>query len=121
MRAGDINIAEYRKLLDNRVGLGATVKSLLDSQGFLILKAILHNFKNDVKEKESYQTIHEFRADRKALQIIDGLFGELDALVNNAEQAQAEIQKLIETESPTPSLLTLDGEGSDDGRESTQF
>lgn len=112
-----ISTTKYQKLLENKVGLGTKIKEFLDSEGFLVLRAIFYNFEQDVKNKDAYQSLEDFKADRKALRIVNGLFGELDSMVNNAEQAAAELEKLIATESSTPSLLSLDGEGMEDGQD----
>lgn len=113
IESGNIKTDEYRKLLERKASFGAKIQEFINSDGFKILKAVFYNFEQDVKNKTTYTTLEEFKADRKALEIVQGLFGELDSLVNNAEQAQEHINQLIEAESSTPSLLSLDGEGTD--------
>ena len=114
MDTSTIDIEKVKKILDNRVALGATVRSFIDHAGFQVLKALFYNFKEDIKNKASYTTIHEFRTDRRAIKLVEGLFIELEGMVNDAEQAASELQKVITTESATPSLLSLDGEGLGD-------
>lgn len=117
-KSDTIDVREYQALLERKAQVGDQIRQLLGGDGYLVLKAIIYNFKEDVRQKEDYTTLEDFRADRKALKIIDGLFSELDAMVGDGEQAVAEIQKLIDSEASTPSILSLDGEGTEDGQDS---
>lgn len=116
MDSGKVRVAEMRKVLDNKIALGAAMKQFTEHDGFQVLKALFHNFRMDAVSKR-YSTFKEYEAKMDALDLIDGLFGEIDAMVNDGAQAAEELKKVIDSESSTPSLLSLDGEGSDEGQD----
>lgn len=111
-----IDLAKYKESLEKAATLGAKVQEFVSSEGFLVLKAVFYNRVKAIKNKDSYQTLEDFRADRSAVKIIQEMFDELVAMVNNGEQAEAEIKKLIDSESSTPPSLSLDGEGEEEGQ-----
>lgn len=114
MNTDKINIESLKKALELRGELGEKVRSMLDSPGFKVLQAVFYNFVNDEKERDDFETLEDFRASRKAIKIIQGLFAELDNMVEDSTQAQSQLSKLIEDESLTPSILSLEGEGIDE-------
>lgn len=109
----EVDTNKLKNLLNHKVGLGVKVQQLLDSDGFLILKVIFKNLENDIRDKDDYKSLEDFKADRRAVKIIKDALSELESCVGDAEQASLELKKLIEAESSTPSLLSLDGEGMD--------
>ena len=107
------DIPRLKSILEKKVGIGEKIRQLVDSDGFLILKAIFKNFENDTLAKDDYKTLEEFKAERKALRIVQGMLNNLSSYIGEADQAYSELKKLIEAECSTPSLLSLDGEGMD--------
>lgn len=111
-----INLTDFKKLQGQKIELGAKVQELVKSDGFKLLLALLYNSEKDIKDKVDYKTLEDFRADRKAIEIVRGWMAELDKMIQDGELAADQIQKLIESEDSTPSILSLDGEGIDDGQ-----
>ncbi len=120
METDNISKEELRKLLESRTALGGKVQDLLKHDGFLILKAVFENFVRDIKNKDNYLSLEDFRADRKAIEIVQGILEELKGFVNDAELAASQVQQLIDSEDSTPSLLSLEGEGMEEGQ-STEY
>lgn len=117
IESAKIEVSEYEKLLEKKVTLAGKVQEFTRTDGFLILKAVFYNFEQDIKNKRQ-PTWETYNAKMEAIEIVKGLFNELDSILQDGEQAHNEIKKLIETERSTPSFLSLDGEGTEDGQQS---
>ena len=109
----EVDVNALKSVLQKKVDLGVSVQETVASGGYQILKAVFHNFIEDVKAKSDYTTLEAFKSDRKAIEIIQGMFSEFEGFVSNADQAVSELKKITEADSSTPSLLSLDGEGED--------
>lgn len=107
-----VDIPKIKQILAQRAELGAKVKQCVESDGFQILKAIFKNYENDTKSVR-YPTFEQYNSKMDALEIVRDLLGQFESFVNDAEQAVSELNKITESESSTPSLLSLDGEGTD--------
>lgn len=110
----DKDLPKLKALLAKKIELGDKIRGFVESDGFLIIKAIFKNYENDIRSKDDYKNLKEFQADRKALKIVQGMLNDLVSYIGEADQAFSELQKVIEAESSTPSSLSLDGEGTDD-------
>lgn len=94
--------------------VAAAVKALLATEGWKIFLHSIEKRRGDVLAKRDYQTIEAFQSDRTALDIVDDAIGEMDDLIEDAEQAQALFNNVgAEGQTPrtTASLSTEAREG----------
>lgn len=105
---------DIRKYDEGKINIGRTIQSFVDHKGFELLMAIFATEVAEIKNKDDYKTIEDFKADRKAIKIVRTMLDELQSYIDNSEHAIIRLNKLKEAESQTPSLLSVDGEGTDE-------
>lgn len=109
-----ITAEEIRKFTEDEVALGRTVESFLLHNGFKLFMAIYLTERAEILQKEDYKSLEDFKADRKALKIVQTMLDELESYKDKAESAFDRLTKLEKAESQTPSLLSIDGEGTEE-------
>ena len=81
----DIDSVESYKKHIQRVG--GAIEALQKSEGWQILMKLYEQRKQEIKDKEDYATLEDFRADRRALEIVEGILVELDDFVSDAMES----------------------------------
>lgn len=112
---GDIITKEEIEKYDGGIiDLGRTVESFISHNGWKILMAVFLLKEKEIKDKADYKSLEEFKADRKALKIVQGMIDEFNSYIDDSKEAIIRLNKLKEAESQTPDLLSVDGEGIDE-------
>lgn len=105
-----LTISEAKAYANDRGKLGHAIESLLRHDGWKIFVSLYNQRKKGVKDKTDYASIEDFRADRRALEIIDGIIDEMPGFIEDATDAQNLLKKLTEAENQTPISLLLENE-----------
>lgn len=106
-----ISIEQAQKLAKETEAIGGAVQQMLQSTGWQIFLAIFNLKELEIREKDDYETLEAFRADRKAIAIVHAMFEEFRGYIDGAKDAQANLEKLIEQLGQTPSsTMILGGE-----------
>lgn len=105
---------DIRKYEKGKINLGRIVQDFTNHEGFKLLMAIFSTEANEIKHKEDYENIADFKADRKAIEIVRKMLDELQSYIDDSESAIIRLSKLTKAESQTPSLLSVDGEGTEE-------
>lgn len=112
---GDIITKEdIEKYAGGKIDLGRTVESFISHNGWKLLMAIFLSQERKIKDKADYKSLEEFKADRKALEIVQDMIDELNSSIDDSKEAIIQLNKLNQAESQTPDLLSVDGEGIDE-------
>ena len=85
---------EIIKNAEDKKSRARIVEAMLKSPGWEIFKDILGKKFQEIKDKDDYETIEDFRADRKAVEIVSGIVKELEDIVLEAEEADNILDKI---------------------------
>lgn len=112
----DSNITkeELEKFDGDIIDKGRTVESFVSHNGWQLLMIIFVSEELRIKNKSDYKTMEDFKADRKALKIVQGMIDELKSYIDDSKEAVIRINALKKAESQTPNLLSVDGEGENE-------
>lgn len=105
---------DLRKYDEGKIDIGRTVESFMSHNGFELLMMIFLTEIATIKNKDDYDKLEDFKADRKAIKLIQNMFDEFQSYVDESEQAIINIEKFKKAESQTPDLLSIDGEGNEE-------
>jgi len=108
--AGEPGTVDPEKVKDYAAATGkisSAVSSMVGSDGWLILMALLKREREAIYEKKDYPTIQDFKADREALDIVDRILDTFKGYVEDAKDAAEMLSKLDEQESPTDRGIML--------------
>lgn len=111
-----LDIDRAKSFSDDAAQIGTAVESLLKHSGWQVFLALFENKKREILKKEDYVSLEDFRADRSALKIVQGIFDLMPTYIEDATEAQLLLKKLTEAENQTPISLML-GDEDDDARE----
>lgn len=109
-----ITIDDLRKYDEGKVDIGRTVESFISHNGFELLMTIFLSEIAIIKNKDDYKSLEDFKADRKAIKLIQDMFDEFQSYVDDSEHAIIRLKKYKKAESQTPTLLSVDGEGTEE-------
>ena len=94
------DIEEIIKNAEDKKSRARLVEAMLKSPGWEIFEDILDKKFQKIKDKNDYETIEDFRADRKAVEIVSGIVKELKDIVLEAEEADKILDKLSKGHKP---------------------
>ena len=109
-----ITIDDLRKYDEGKVDIGRTVESFISHNGFELLMTIFLTEIATIKNKDDYRSLEDFKADRRAIKLVKNMLDELQSYVEDSEYAITRLKKFKIAESQTPSLLSVDGEGTEE-------
>ena len=87
---------------------GRQVESVLKSPGWKLFQALFRQKAIEIREKEDYASLEDFRADRAAIRIVRGILDEFIGYATDADGAIQMLESLHKSERRTPSPLALD-------------
>ncbi len=61
---------------------------MMGGDGWRVFMALYNRKKHEIKETVNYDTLADFKADRTALDIVDGIIEEMEGFKKDAEEAQ---------------------------------
>lgn len=97
-----IPIEEANEYAQDTAKAASAIKVMTGSAGWRIFLTLISNKRDEIKEKDDYQTIEAFRSDRTAINILEDIIGELDNLVGDADAAADLFTKLNGADGQTP-------------------
>ncbi len=109
-----ISEEDVRKDAEGKLAFARIVEGFVKHKGFKMMLDTFGEKFSEIKNKSDYKTLEDFKADRKAIDIVHEMLEELFGHINDAELAADTLSKLKEAESQTPSLLSVDGEGMEE-------
>lgn len=101
-RNDTISVDEIKDYLKDVIAGGKIAEDLLGSEGWSLLKKTFDNLAEDIRAKDDYDTLEDFKVDRKALAIIQEIINGLESIVADSDQAIIEYNKLTIDEAQTP-------------------
>lgn len=107
---GKINIDRLKAYAGDVGKVARDIEALIKSDGWQIFLALLEREKRDIKERTDYKTIEEFKAERKAIEVFDGIMEKFNEYISDASEADDLIIKITQDLSQTPNkgVLILD-------------
>ena len=106
----EIGTMSPEKIKDYAISTGkiaAAVESMLRQDGWQIFMALYNRTKNEIKEKNDYASLEDFKADRKALDIVEGVLDVFKGYISDASDAATLLAGLSPEESPTDRGIML--------------
>lgn len=82
--------------------VATAVASLFKQEGWQIFRALFEQKKQEVKDKDDYASLEDFKADRRALKTVEDMIGELASYIDDASRARDLFNKIIDAEGQTP-------------------
>lgn len=79
--------------------ISSAIQSIIRSDGWMIFLALYKRKKREIMDRDDYATIEEFKADRKAIEIVDGILDEFNGWIEDAEAAAVLLAGLTGEES----------------------
>lgn len=93
--------------------ISAAVVALMKQDGWQIFLATYAREKDLIKEKGDYATLEDFKADRRAIQIVDTIIETFKGYVDDAEAAAETLKRFAEDDLPTDrGIMLLDAQES---------
>lgn len=91
--------------------VGGAIESLKKSDGWQIFRGLLERHKKEILLKSDYADdltgLAQFKGDRKAIDIIEDIFTEMDSFVEDAARAQESLLGISGTEEEKPRGIML--------------
>lgn len=97
--AGSISAEQIKEYAAASGKISSALEQLFKLDGWKIFMALYEKRKKEIKDRADYKTIEEFHADRKAIDIVDGILDDFDSYVKDASEA-AEALKKLSTDEP---------------------
>lgn len=111
-----ITIGQARAYAEDTARVAGAVQALLKHDGWKTFIGLWTLRKFELRAKDDYASLEDFKADRRAIKLIEDLFGELETLTEDAETARSIFTKLTEAEDQTPETL-VSTDLADEGRQ----
>ena len=111
MMAGEIDKLDHAKIKEYAAAssrIGSAIEALSKHDGWQIFIALYARKKNEIKERRDYEDIVEFRADRKALDIVDALFDEMEGFVTEAGEAAERLSQISPDEGQSRGIMLIE-------------
>lgn len=87
--------------------IAAAVESMLRQDGWQIFMALYQRTKNEIKEKNDYPSLEDFKADRRAIDIVEGVLDTFRGYMQDAADAGTLLAGLSPEETPTDRGIML--------------
>lgn len=78
---------KIKEYVENTGALAGAIVSMMKSDGWAVFMALYKREKAAIKEREDYTTIEEFKGDRAAIGIIDGILETFEGYIEEAKEA----------------------------------
>ena len=116
----ELDIDKMKHYAANASRVGTAIEALKRHDGWQIFVALFHRRKKEIQDRSDYaddlQGLAQFKGDRKAIEIIESIFGEMDGFIEDANSAQEALQG-ISTEPEKPRGIMLIEAMEESGRE----
>lgn len=86
--------------------LASACENLLGSDGWQIFLALFHRRKQEIYSRDDYETLADFKGDRKAIEIVEGIIEDMRTFKEDGE-AQREYLAHLNDADPTPRGIML--------------
>lgn len=111
-----IDAAKAKEYANDMQKVASAVESLQKHDGWKIFLALFVTKKIEIKDREDYDSLEDFRADRRAIGIVEDIIGTFDGYREDATQARTLFDKLADAENQTPTSISL-GQDNETGIE----
>lgn len=109
---------EIKRHQGEKIAIGRQVRNTIKSDGWKLFLALYRKKAIEIREKDDYPSLEDFRADRRGLAFVRQLIDEFRAFEEDAEAASQTLIQLHKAESRTPTPLSFDiGKDPDETRE----
>lgn len=95
-----VSDAQIKEYAENTASLAGIVSQLVQSSGWQIFLALYELRKREIKNKSDYESFEDFKADRRALDIVDGIVQSFEDYQNDAKDAAEALLKLTGEDTP---------------------
>lgn len=112
---GELNIDKAREYVANASRVGGALEALKRHDGWQIFLALFYRVKKEYGNKKygsDHDALVEFKGDRRAIELVEDLFAEMDGLIEDANEAANLGDIGGEEEQPRGILLIEAMEGS---------
>lgn len=99
---------EIKKYEREKIDIGRLVKTVTSSEGWKLFLGLYRKKALEVRAKDDYASLEDFRADRRAVTIVRELIDEFLMYEEDAEGASQLLIQLEEAERQTPTPLSFD-------------
>lgn len=79
--------------------IASAIGALVKHDGWIVFMALYERRKKEIRAKDDYASLEEFKADRKAIDIVDGILDTFEGYIKDAGEA-AELLQGLSTEPP---------------------
>lgn len=87
MQIGDLDPERIKDYAAATGKIAQAVESLTRHDGWLIFMALYQREKNRIKEQSNYSTLEDFKADRRAIEIVEAILDEFQGYISDAQGA----------------------------------
>lgn len=109
-------IAEAKAAREATIQVGEAIDQMQKSKGWQIFSALLAMRRREIYERGDYTSLEDFKADRKALGIVDHILDDLNGYKSDAKEIIEEMAR-ASVDEPERGVLMLDQMGGVDNRE----
>lgn len=117
----ELDIDKMKHYAANASRVGSAIEALKRHDGWQIFLGLFQRRKREIQDRSDYpddlQGLAQFKGDRKAVDLIEGIFAEMDGFVEDANSAQ-EALRGISTEPEKPRGIMLIEAMEESGRDS---
>lgn len=106
---GKINVDRLKVYAGDVAKIASAIQSVFRHDGWQIFLAVFQKEKDEIKERKDYTTLEDFKADRKAIDIIESVIETLSGYIADATEADSLLKTLTDpSQTPSKSVLILD-------------
>lgn len=98
--AGELTADKIKEYSANSARVASAIEGLMRHDGWQIFLALYDRRKEDIRAKADYASLEDFKADRRAIEIVDEIIEEFKGFVADAAEAAAFVAGLPTEEEP---------------------
>lgn len=110
-----MSVEEAANYAADTAKLADVVAALEKSQGWRVFMALFKQREREIKDRSDYASLEDFKADRRAIEIVHDIIGEFSKFSDDATSANDLLTKLTQAETQTPDAMLLGGEDGIEG------
>lgn len=114
MMDGEETVEQAKEYQDAVLRLGQAVESLEKNEGWEVFLALFKRKKKEIEARSDYDSLEMFRADRGAIEIVEGILDELKTFKEDGQATADFIAAMAEgEEQPSRGIMLI--EAAEDG------
>ena len=84
---GGMNAEQLKVYAANADKIAVAIEALMKQDGWMIFMALYERRKQEIQEKDDYPSLEDFKADRRALDIVEGIIDSFKGYIQDATEA----------------------------------